>query len=230
MNNENYPKSIECSKPYCGIPDKKENVIDLSGNREGCSDKHNIKNDGIYDGIEVLTNEWMDMACDEAVKSVKSGGGPFGAVLVQVDDETNEVLRYWKTHNTVTLCNDPTAHAEVNVIRTACRELGIFNLGNILREESSRTQIGASSHCEIYSSTEPCPMCYSAIFWARIPVLVFGATRFDAATPGVEFSDQELYDEFNIAYSKRTMVVRQATTYKSLDPFNLWKLSDVTKY
>ena len=230
MNSENYTKSVECGKPYCGIPDEKDAVDYLFDKSVACSDKHNIKNDGIYDGIEVFTNEWMDMACDEAVESVKSGGGPFGAVLVQIDDETNEVLRYWKTHNTVTLCNDPTAHAEVNVIRAACHELGVFNLGSIVKEESSCPQVGKNSHCEIYSSTEPCPMCYSAIFWARIPVLVFGATRFDAAAPEVGFSDQKLYDEFDIAYRERAMVVRQATTNKSLEPFNLWKSSNVVKY
>ena len=232
----------ECGDPYTGIPVE----IDCS-----CSDyvqpwsgyvpkrvdskpflvqEANIKREDIYRDIEVGFNEWMQMACDEALISVKAGGGPFGAVIVQVDDETNEVLRYWKAHNMVTEWCDPTAHAEVNAIRVACHDLGVFDLGAIKKKESLLSQMGKTSHCEMYSSTEPCPMCYSAVCWARIPALIFAATRFDAAEPGVEFSDLELYQQLEIPYDQRSMTVRQSSCPNSLDAFNLWKYSDVIRY
>ncbi|MGD2142315.1 MAG: nucleoside deaminase, partial [Candidatus Bathyarchaeota archaeon] len=121
-------------------------------------------------------NCWIEMACNEAKQSLEMGGGPFGAVLLQIDDETGEVIRLWKDHNHVVEQRDPTAHAEISVIRSACRELGVHLLGRIDKAQSRLPQKGETSHCEIYSSCEPCPMCFSAILWARIPVLVFSAS------------------------------------------------------
>lgn len=190
----------------------------------------NIKANNIYKGIEVKSNKWMDMACNAAKKSVLSSGGPFAAVIVQIDDETKEVLRYWVDHNHVTSSNDPTAHAEVSAIRAACKSLGVYNLGRIEKTESCLPQKGSTSHCEIYSSCEPCPMCYSAIFWARIPALYFAATRFDAAQQGVDFSDEELYVDLEKSYPKRKIKCYQCTTENSLDAFNLWKRTEKTKY
>jgi tRNA(Arg) A34 adenosine deaminase TadA len=184
----------------------------------------------IYDGIEVQTNKWMTLACEEAVKSVQCGGGPFGGVIVQIDDETNEVIRYWVQHNHVPQENDPTAHAEMSVVRDACRSLGVLNLGRITKEESRLPQKGLTSHCEIYSAAEPCPMCYSAIYWARIPVLYFAATRYDAAQQGVDFSDQPLYDDICLPYRERKIKTYQCTTDNSLDAFNLWKRSEKRQY
>ena len=209
-----YEKSIKCVKKYCGIPK-------LIKSTTQCD---------IYEGIESESNEWIELACEEAILSVKLGGGPFGAVLVQIDDETGDVIRYWKTHNTVTLCSDPTAHAEVNVIRAACNELKVYDLSQIMKDESALKQNCETSHCDIYSSTEPCPMCYSAISWARIPATIFAATRFDAAAPGVEFSDKELYDDFKIHYSKRRMIIRHASLPSSIKPFDLWKNTETKKY
>lgn len=192
---------------------------------------HNIKAAGVYDGIEVTANQWMRMASEEARISVESGGGPFGAVILQIDDETNEVIRYWRNHNHVPEWRDPTAHAEVTTIRVACRELGVFSLGSIKREESKLPQKGATSHTVIYSSAEPCPMCYAAIYWARIPKLVFAATRYDAAVQGVEFSDEALYLELAQPYRERKGVKSlQANAENSLDAFNLWKRSKKTPY
>lgn len=190
----------------------------------------NIKANNIYKGIEVKSNKWMDMACSAAKKSVLSSGGPFAAVIVQIDDETKEVIRYWVDHNHVTSSNDPTAHAEVSAIRAACKSLGVYNLGRIEKTESCLPQKGLTSHCEIYSSCEPCPMCYSAIFWARIPVLYFAATRFDAAQQGVDFSDEELYVDLEKSYPERKTRCYQCTTENSLDAFNLWKRTEKIKY
>ncbi len=197
--------------------------------------QHNLKHDSKYRGIEVGENRWMQMACAEAHESVQQGGGPFGAVIVQIDDETNEVIRYWRCRNAVTKSVDPTAHAEVTAIRTASSDLGVFDLGEIRRDNPALKlpQTGATSHCEIYSSCEPCPMCYAAVRWARIDTIVFAATRYDAAEPGVDFSDLDLYRELATPYADRhdgNLRVFQATTSNSLDAFNLWKNTDKVAY
>ena len=184
----------------------------------------------IYRGITVAPNCWVELACEEARASVERGGGPFGAVLIQIGDETNEVIRYWRDHNHVTEYSDPTAHAEISVIRSACHELGVHNLGEIKKRESTLSQKGETSHCEIYCSCEPCPMCYAAIMWARIPVLVFSATRYEAAQPGVEFSDIEIYDELKKDYNERSIRVYQAMSANASEAFELWKRTDKIKY
>jgi tRNA(Arg) A34 adenosine deaminase TadA len=234
-------RAVEVDEAYEGLPDPlpsgqeagwsgfcpkpEEGVEPVRDCARAC-----IKPDGVYREVEVGTNRWMEMACLEAVHSVRCGHGPFGAVLVQIDDETNRVLRYWKMHNHVTDLNDPTAHAEVLAIRCACAQLGVFDLGHIERETAKLPQHGAISHCEIYSSCEPCPMCMAAVYWARIPALVFAATRFDAAEPGVDFSDEAIYEELATPYRERSMDVRQASDPHALDAFNLWKRSLTIQY
>jgi tRNA(Arg) A34 adenosine deaminase TadA len=190
----------------------------------------NIKVQDIYTGIEVEGDDWMRLACKAALESIDQKGGPFGAVILQIDNSTNQILRYWVNHNQVTSTKDPTAHAEVMTIRSACASLGVFNLGCIKREESKLPQPGELSHCVIYSSAEPCPMCYSAICWANVPMLLFAATRFDAAAQGVNFSDEAIYEELSKPYSKRYIKVYQCTVDNSLDSFNLWKVSPIIPY
>lgn len=184
----------------------------------------------VYEDILVESNPWIELACEEAVRSVETGGGPFGAVLLQVDDETNEVIRYWKDHNHVVEHSDPTSHAEILVIRAACHELGVHDLGRIDRTQSRMPQRGETSHCEIYSSCEPCPMCYSAVHWARIPVLVFSATCLDASGEGVGFSDAEIYDDIRKDHKDRSIRVYQAVCDSTLDAFLSWKKSENSKY
>lgn len=89
-------------------------------------------------------------------------GGPFGAVIVRDGKVVAEAS------NTVTVDNDPTAHAEVNAIRKACAVLGTFDL----------------SGCELYTSCEPCPMCLAACYWAHIDKVYYAADRNDAAAAG----------------------------------------------
>ena len=209
-------------KPY-------EGVISLHVNRTNF-DSTRITKPQIYEGITVAPNYWVALACEEARASVERGGGPFGAVLLQIEDETNEVIRYWLDHNHVTEYNDPTAHAEISVIRSACHELGVHNLEEIKKHESTLPQKGETSHCEIYCSCEPCPMCYAAIMWARIPVLVFSATRYEAAQPGVEFLDMEIYDELKKDYGERSIRVCQAMSANALEAFELWKRTEKIKY
>jgi len=105
---------------------------------------------------------FMAKAIAEARKNfVRPDGGPFGACLVK-DGRVVAVAR-----NTV-LGHDATCHAEINAIRKASRRLGTFDL----------------SGCEIYSTTEPCPMCFGAIHWARIGTVYYGAAIRDAARAG----------------------------------------------
>jgi tRNA(Arg) A34 adenosine deaminase TadA len=116
---------------------------------------------------------WMRRAIELATENVRSGaGGPFGAVIVRDGVVLAEAA------NLVTATNDPTAHAEVVAIRQACASLGTFEL------------TGAT----IYCSCEPCPMCLSAIYWARIDLIYHGSTAEDAAAVG--FDDERLYREF----------------------------------
>ncbi len=113
----------------------------------------------------------MRAAIAEASVGLAAGdGGPFGAVV------TRDGVVIARGHNQVVGLNDPSAHAEVQAIRAACRELGTFDL----------------SGCEIYATCEPCPMCFAAIHWARLGRVHFGASRSDAAAVG--FDDAAIYD------------------------------------
>ena len=112
----------------------------------------------------------MQMAIEAAKKGMDSGmGGPFGAVIVR----NGEVIAV--AHNEVIGTHDPTAHAEIVAIRRATAKLGRFDIAD----------------CEIYSTCEPCPMCMSAIHWAGITKLYFGADRHDAAEGG--FDEDYIY-------------------------------------
>src|SRR6516165_9769852 len=106
--------------------------------------------------------DYMRLAIRKAQESIAAGQSPFGAVIIK----DGEVVA--ATHNTVWRDSDPTAHAEVNCIRAAASALRLIDL----------------SGCEMYSTCEPCPMCLSAIHWARIDRVVFGATIADAALAG----------------------------------------------
>lgn len=109
-----------------------------------------------------LGEKFMRLAVREARKNIKTmEGGPFGACIVK-DGSVLAVAR-----NTV-LKNDASSHAEINAIRIASRRLRNFDL----------------SGCVIYSTTEPCPMCFSAIHWARIAAVIYGTTISDAKKIG----------------------------------------------
>jgi len=110
-----------------------------------------------------MTDEdFMRLAIEKTRTGIAAGQSPFGSVIVK-DGEVVAV-----THNTVWQTTDPTAHAEVNCIRAAAAALKTIFLHG----------------CTLYSTTEPCPMCLSAIHWAKIDRVVFGATIADAAEAG----------------------------------------------
>ena len=182
----------------------------------------------LYEQIKTSPDDWMKMACAAAADSVRAGGGPFGAVLVHIDDETGKVIRHWVDCNHVDEYCDPTAHAEISVIRQACKELGVFNLSNISDEISKLMQPASLSHCELYSSCEPCPMCYGAIRWAQIPALTFALTRLDAHVHG--FRDMAIYDELAQPFESRQLKIHKAGFPEALEAFNLWQSSENFRY
>ena len=195
----------------------------------------NIKPTMKYHGIQIKGNKWMHLACDEAFKSVMNGGGPFSTVIVQIDDSNNRVMRYWVSHNHVTEWVDPTAHGEVTCIKQACKELGVFDLGHIKKDNPNLKlpQTCATSHCDLYTSAEPCPMCYSATRWAHIDTIYFAATVYDAATQGVNFGDEPQYAELSLNYEDRPRLgvkCYQCTEDNSLDAFNAYKRGGSIKY
>ena len=128
----------------------------------------------------------------------KDAGGPFGAVIVKNGKIIGEG---W---NKVTSTNDPTAHAEVEAIRQACQNLKTYDL----------------SQCEIYASCEPCPMCLSAIYWARISKIYFANTKGDAAQ--IQFDDNFIYQEISKPLTSRKIPSEQFLRDEALKVFKLW--------
>ena len=132
-------------------------------------------------------------------KSRENCGGPFGAVVVR---EGEIIGRGW---NQVTSKNDPTAHAEVMAIRAACKKLNTFQLDD----------------CELYASCEPCPMCLSAIYWARIRRIFYANTRRDAAR--IKFDDDLIYREISRPMARRKIPMRQLLRPEALKAFAAWE-------
>ena len=134
-------------------------------------------------------------------------GGPFGAIVVR---NGKVVGRGW---NQVTSTNDPTAHAEVTAIRAACRRLKTFLLDD----------------CELYTSCEPCPMCLSAIYWARFKKVYYANTRKDAAK--IQFDDDLIYREVAKPISKRIIPMKPMLRPEALKVFAEWKIkADKIRY
>lgn len=140
-------------------------------------------------------------------ESVMNGGGPFGAVIAK----DGKVVA--GASNSVTLQNDPTAHAEVSCIREACRQLGTFDL----------------SGCTIYTSCEPCPMCLGAIYWAHLDAIFYANNRKDAAD--INFDDDFIYRELEKPMSERTVPILPLLREEALRVFRLWdSKTDKTEY
>lgn len=117
--------------------------------------------------------KFMYLALEQALEGVGKGQSPFGACIVRGD----EVIAC--TYNEVRAKVDPTAHAEVQAISLATQKLKTIDL----------------SDCEIYSTTEPCPMCFSACHWAGIRRIVYGASIKDSEKVGfreLTISNQEM--------------------------------------
>ena len=116
-------------------------------------------------------NEFMKVAIELSKDNLSTNaGGPFGACIVKdgkiIGKGSNHVLKN----------NDPTAHAEIEAIRDACKNINSYDLSN----------------CELYTSCYPCPMCLSAIIWSNIKKVYYGNTKEDAENIG--FRDNYIYD------------------------------------
>jgi guanine deaminase len=143
--------------------------------------------------------EFLRRAIALATENVVTGrGGPFGAVIVREGKIVGEGV------NTVTATHDPTAHGEVNAIRAAAKALGTFSL------------VG----CELYTSCEPCPMCLTAAYWARLDAVYYGASAADAARAG--FDDAYLYDELRKENGKRELPATQLIGDEAWASFQAW--------
>jgi guanine deaminase len=143
---------------------------------------------------------YMQKAIEEAFTGIqKKDGGPFGAVVVQ----NGKIIA--TGHNRVVSSHDPTAHAEIEAIRAASKKLERFDL----------------SDCTLYTTCEPCPMCYSAAHWAKIKTVVFGATRKDAADIG--FDDNYLYEVLSGDHANAYMTLEQQEREACLVPFRTYE-------
>ena len=146
--------------------------------------------------------QFIAHAIDLAHKNVLSDGGPFGVLIVKDDIIVAEGV------NLVTKTNDPTAHAEMMAIRAACKKLDDFQL----------------TDCIVYSSCEPCPMCFGALFWARPKAVYYAATAQDAAA--IDFDDAFIYEELNKAHKERSVPFYQLEHSQRLKPFHVWQEHD----
>ena len=144
-----------------------------------------------------------DLFLHRAIELARQGsergeGGPFGAVLVR---DGKIIAEGW---NRVVASRDPTAHAEIGAIRAACAAADSFHLPNTT----------------LYASSEPCPMCLSAAYWARIERIVFANSRAEAAAIG--FCDDELYAELTRHFTARSIVMEHHPMPHSLEPLKRW--------
>ena len=155
-----------------------------------------------------MTNkELMRRAIELSKQSVRNGGGPFGAVIAR----NGEIVA--EGSNCVTIDCDPTAHAEVSTIRKACKALGTFDL----------------SGCEIFTSCEPCPMCFGAIYWAHLDKIYMGHDRKDAAKIG--FDDDFIYQEIALDAKDRKKPSEVLLRDEALEAFKMWdEKTDKTEY
>jgi tRNA(Arg) A34 adenosine deaminase TadA len=153
-----------------------------------------------------MVQDFMSAAVAAACEGVaRQDGGPFGAVVVR----NGQILA--RACNQVIRDQDPTAHAEVNAIRGACRALGRFHLED----------------CDLYTSCEPCPMCLGAIYWARLRTVFYAATRNDAASLG--FSDAAIYAELSLPPSARSVSFVKQDAAAALAMMRVWQ-ADADKH
>lgn len=146
-----------------------------------------------------MREDLMQTAVEMAANNVRSGtGGPFAALVVEDGRIVGEGT------NRVTTSNDPTAHAEILAIRSACEALGAFQLHG----------------CELYTTCEPCPMCLGAIYWARIDRIYYAATREDAREAG--FDDEYIYEELARPLSERRIEMVRALPEAASKAFDVW--------
>lgn len=150
--------------------------------------------------MDEFSIEFMREAIRYSKQNLNDGsGGPFGAVIVK------DQIIIAGASNKVTSANDPTAHAEIEAIRLACKNLNSFSLEG----------------CVIYTSCEPCPMCLSAIHWARIDKIYHANTREDAAE--INFDDHHIYNEVSKPAHQRIIPMIQLLREEAKKVFDEWR-------
>jgi guanine deaminase len=137
-------------------------------------------------------------ALELAAKSIKEGGGPFGALITRDGKIISE------GSNRVVLSHDPTAHAEIIAIRRASAAIRSHDL----------------SGCVIYASCEPCPMCLGAIYWSGIQKVVYASDRKDAS--GAGFNDNLIYEEISLDPADRKLIFKHIHDAGGEDIFRKW--------
>jgi guanine deaminase len=137
-------------------------------------------------------------AIEIAGKGILTGAGPFGAVIVKDGKIISEAS------NRVVLNSDPTAHAEILAIRQAALVIKSHDL----------------SDCILYTSCEPCPMCFGAIYWAGIKKVVYACDRSDAERAG--FSDKLIYEEIMLDPEKRKITFLRLNSTGGKEVFKKW--------
>ena len=149
---------------------------------------------------------FLEKVISLAIKNVQTNNcGPFVALVAK----DNKIISYG--YNQVAKKNDPTLHAEIDAIRKASKKLKTFDL----------------TGCEIYSSCQPCPMCFSAIYWANIKKVYYGATKETVSKYG--FRDLKIYNELKTG--KFSIKMKQINIDNSIEPFKVWKnKKDKIKY
>lgn len=149
----------------------------------------------------------MKLGIDKARETMmKNYGGPFGAVIVK-DDKVIAIAS-----NTTLKDNDPTAHAEINAIREACKKLNTYNLEG----------------CSLYTTGYPCPMCLSAIIWANIKNVYYGTELEDAAEIG--FRDDFIYNFIRNNNSGEVLSLARMDRKECLKLFKEYKEQNKTIY
>lgn len=142
-------------------------------------------------------NKYMALAIEEAKKGYKKGhGGPYGSVVV-FDGKV-----VGKGHNSMLSKKDPTAHAEMQAIKDACKKLKTYNL----------------SGCEIYTVSEPCVMCLGAILLSGIEKCYFGCTLEDAKVLGL--SENNFYNNMEILHDKITKCIDRKECLEMFNELN----------
>ena len=149
-----------------------------------------------------MSSQFMNRAIELSIKSVNSGTGPFGAVIVK----DNKIIS--EGFNIVTLANDPTSHAEIVAIRNACKSLNNFSLKG----------------SDLYTTCEPCPMCLGAIYWARPKSIYFANSKKDAAE--INFDDNVIFQEIKLPIHERKLPTTQLLRDEAQSVFLQWKESE----
>lgn len=145
--------------------------------------------------------KFMKRAIEISLEKMRENiGGPFGCVIVKNDEI---IAEGW---NKVTSTNDPTAHGEVVAIREACKKLNSFQL----------------TGCEVYTSSEPCPMCLAALYWARPQIVYFANSIDDAAKVG--FDDKMIYEELILPTSERKLPMERIVHSEAYKAFEEWQI------